>query len=75
MKIKQLNSQIYELTKRCHCCGELVKFTVPVEEMDNYILNDVCIQDALKSVSSENREMLISGICPKCWDKMFKGVI
>ena len=27
------------------------------------------IQDAIPTVSAENREMFISGICSKCWRK------
>jgi len=29
------------------------------------------IQDALPELSTDERELLISGICPKCWDVMF----
>lgn len=30
-------------------------------------------QDAFPYLSANEREMLISGICPDCWDKMFGG--
>ncbi len=33
--------------------------------------NGTLIQDAMWYLSPEERESLISGICPKCWDKMF----
>ena len=29
------------------------------------------IQDALSFLSADDREILISGICPKCWNEMF----
>ena len=29
------------------------------------------IQDAIPTVSAENREMFISGICPNCWKETF----
>ena len=29
------------------------------------------IQDAIPTVSAENREMFISGICPTCWKETF----
>jgi len=29
------------------------------------------IQDILTDFSPEDRETLISGICPKCWDEIF----
>ncbi len=31
----------------------------------------VLIQDAMPRLSVNDREMLISGCCPKCWDKMW----
>lgn len=31
------------------------------------------IQDAFPRLSPEDREILISGTCPKCWDKIFGG--
>lgn len=30
------------------------------------------IQDVLEDVPAEIREVFLSGICPECWDKMFK---
>lgn len=72
MKIEQLNSQEYQLTIRCCRCGELKTFTVPVKGFDNYMFNrHINIQDAMPGVSPENREMIISQICPKCWNEMF----
>jgi len=29
------------------------------------------IQDALPELDADMRELLISGTCPTCWDKMF----
>lgn len=29
------------------------------------------IQDALGTLTADQREMLISGICPVCWDRMW----
>ena len=31
------------------------------------------IQNAAPELSAEEREMLISGTCPNCWNKMFGG--
>ena len=72
MKIEQLDSREYELTIKCCRCGELKKFTVPVKGFDNYMFNrHINIQDAMPEVSPENREMIISQICPKCWEQLF----
>jgi len=29
------------------------------------------VQNAFPYLSADEREMLISGICPECWDKLF----
>ena len=33
------------------------------------------IQDAMPNVSANDREFLITGICPKCWNSTFNGGI
>ena len=33
--------------------------------------NGELIQNALPELSADQRELLISGTCGKCWDKMF----
>ena len=30
-----------------------------------------CVQDVFPNLSADEREQLISGICPECWNKMF----
>ena len=74
MKIVQLDSSKYQLSIKCHICGEVNTFTVPVQGFDKYMLTDICIQDALPTVPAEQREMIMTTTCPKCWDAMFKGV-
>lgn len=31
------------------------------------------IQDAMPNLSADDREFLITGICPKCWNSTFNG--
>lgn len=56
----------------CPFCGKANE--VFVNEMD-YL--DWCdgklAQHAFPYLSADEREMLISGICPTCWDDMFGG--
>ena len=35
--------------------------------------NGELIQNAMPDLNNDDREMLISKICPKCWDEMFAG--
>jgi len=51
----------------CHHSNE-----VEVNEEDYWDWQDGTLtQDAFPYLPAEEREMLISGICPTCWDKMF----
>ena len=59
----------------CTCCHQSVE--IPGVDFDklNAIkigrMNGQSIQDIIPELSPDYREMLISGICPTCWDNMF----
>lgn len=56
----------------CPFCGK--GHEILVNEDDYYDWDDGKLaQEAFPYLSAEEREMLISGICPTCWDKMFGG--
>ena len=55
---------------RCPFCGRGNE--VEVNEMDYWDWQDGTLaQDAFPYLTSEEREMLISGICPDCWNSMW----
>lgn len=55
---------------QCPFCGR--GNDVEVNEMDYLDWDDgKMAQDAFPYLSADEREMLISGCCPQCWDKMF----
>ena len=57
---------------RCHFCGRGNE--VEVNEYDYWDWDDgELVQVAFPYLSAEEREMLISGICPTCWNKTFGG--
>ena len=54
----------------CPFCGRANE--VEVNEMDYLDWQDGMVaQDAFPYLNANEREMLISGICPTCWDGMF----
>lgn len=54
----------------CPFCGK--GHEIEVNEMDYLDWKDgELAQEAFPYLSAEDREMLISGICPDCWDSMF----
>jgi len=54
----------------CPFCGKAHEILV---NEDDYLdwQDGKMAQDAFPYLSANDREMLISGICPKCWDEMF----
>lgn len=51
----------------CNCINEIT-----VREADVLLWNEgALVQDAFPYLSADEREMLISGICPDCWETLF----
>ena len=62
---------ILELVLTCRSCGEEHIVAVPMEAYRSWRQGHMMIQDALPMLSLDERELLMSGICGKCFDKMF----
>lgn len=54
----------------CPICHTSHDVEVPI---DRFILwkGGLSVQEAFPDMPPEERERLISGICPECWDKLF----
>lgn len=55
----------------CEFCGKEYFDEVADEEIAKYESGKYHVQDCFPRMRSEYREMLISGMCPVCWDKTF----
>jgi len=55
---------------KCRECGTVIEIEAPEEGIQMW-QQGMLIQKALPELSIDDREMLISRICPECWDKMF----
>lgn len=42
-----------------------------LQRIDDWLLHDLHIQDALPFMSPDDRELLLSGVCSRCYDTMF----
>ena len=62
----------YIFTGRCVVTGKMYSVEVPGEELYAY-RQGKHIQDAMPSVSAEDREFLISGTSPEGWEQLFGG--
>lgn len=58
------------LTK-CPMCGKYHAIEVPEAGLIAYE-RGALIQDAFPKLTASEREMLKTGICPKCWREMFE---
>lgn len=55
----------------CPNCDHSEVFTMTKEQYKQWYYREKPIQDIFPEIKYDKREMLISGICPKCWDEMF----
>lgn len=64
------NKKEYIIITTCPFCGCINE--VAVNEDDYWDWQDgALVQDAFPYLSADEREMLISGICPDCWERTF----
>lgn len=60
---------IVEVT--CISCKSVHTIMVPTAAYRRWASGLAKIQDALPMLSDDERELLMSNICPQCWDKLF----
>ena len=58
------------LITKCPQCGKENEIYVNEHDYENYKNGDL-VQNAFPYLSLAEREMLISGVCPTCWKKIF----
>lgn len=56
---------------KCPECGKITTHVMTDEQHWNYINNYGYIQDIFSDWTPERREMLLTGICEACWNKIF----
>lgn len=56
---------------RCPECGCINEVEVYPQDLADYRSGRKHPQDAFPYLSPDERETLITGICPACWDKLF----
>ena len=57
----------------CKKCGKVYEFLVFVDDLEKYTKRQEHIQYALPYISSGYRELMISRICPICWNEIMKS--
>ena len=62
------------VTLKCTCCGTPQEIEVFEEDFKEYSsANRRHVQQIFPYVPADKREMFISGVCPKCWELMYKS--
>lgn len=59
-----------DIKTKCFYCGSIKILTVNAERYELWKAG-MLIQKAFPSLSSDDRERLMTGICTECWDSMF----
>lgn len=62
--------QMINLQVECRMCNSEHVITVSKEAYEKH-KNGAHVQDAFPTLNANQRELLISGTCPTCWDKIF----
>ena len=57
------------IVAKCPICGEVKKFLLPDAKVAEW-REGRHIQEVFPELSADDRERLISGICPTCWKKV-----
>lgn len=65
------NDAVY-VGRECPFCGEYHEVMVSETDYWNWESGELA-QNAFPYLTAEEREILISGICPDCWGKIFGG--
>lgn len=55
----------------CIYCRKRFEIKTTVEAFNKWQHEGVNIQDAMPELNANERELLMSNICPECWNKIF----
>lgn len=60
----------YSAMTRCPMCKQTAEIPLPADGLYEY-RKGAHVQKAFPDMNADDRERLISGTCPSCWNKMF----
>ena len=66
------SGSIVKVGIRCPFCGTVTELELPKENYMRWIKERPLVQECFRDLDYKKREILISGICPKCWDDTFE---
>jgi len=69
----KINHKEITIVTECPICHHANEVMVNEEDYFIWAFEGELVQNAFPYLSADEREMLISGICPTCWEKTFGG--
>lgn len=60
------------LERTCMHCDNTTEFSLSRKQYNEYIVERKYVQDVFPELSKEEREVIISGTHPECWNAMFQ---
>ena len=66
-----MNENKIILKVRCKYCGQETPVSVDLEDLGAWKRGEKLVQNAFPYLPASKRELLMTRICPDCWDKMF----
>jgi len=70
--MKQMKNPM-TLEVNCIKCGSTTNLVVEQDDLKKYMNKEGLVQEIFPYLSSDERELIISCICPTCWNKIFKN--
>jgi hypothetical protein len=67
---KEYTGEIHHILSMCIGCDHQYFIRVPVEDFNKYLRGEY-VQNAFPYLSPDDREMIISGTHPKCFEELF----
>lgn len=59
------------ISVRCPHCNNSYEVPITEAEFLNWDFQTTYVQDAFPQLPPEQREQLVTGICPECWNQIF----
>jgi len=73
VKTNQLDHSMVDMDIECFKCKGHTTLTITEFQYERFRDNKELMQNIFPEMSPENRELLISRTCPKCWQTLFSS--
>ena len=72
--VYMIDDDTYGFNRTCFHCGEESSFRISYDEYKALFIREQYVQDVYPLMPKEDREFMISGTHPDCWNEMFSDI-